>query len=63
MAQQLLDSWQQRIEPGADLSAILQRLARMRWLRPPESGDLRLRVTDADTQRADVAEALMLAWQ
>lgn len=63
VAQQLLDSWQQRIEPGADLSAILQRLARMRWLRPPESGDLRLRVTDADTQRADVAEALMLAWQ
>lgn len=62
-AQRLLDTWQQRIEPSADLQAITERVQRIHWLRKPEAGDLRLRVTDAGAQRADVTEALMLAWQ
>lgn len=62
-AQHLLDTWNQRIEPGADLQAVTNRVRQMHWLRKPEAGDLRLRVTDVRAQRADVAEALMLAWQ
>lgn len=61
-AELLLKLWQERIDPGSDLPAILKRLSRMPWLRTPESGDLRLRPAGtAEGQRQAIDESLELA--
>lgn len=60
--QQLLALWNQRVEPRADLPALIERLKRSRWLRQPESGDLPLRLPrNAAWQREAIEENLLLA--
>ncbi|MDP3858567.1 MAG: hypothetical protein Q8Q73_12485 [Stagnimonas sp.] len=58
----LMKLWQERIDPGSELPAILQRLKRSPWLRTPEAGDLRVRpAAAAYSQSQAIAESLELA--
>jgi len=60
--QQLLSLWQERVDPRADVPAIIERLKRSRWLRQPEAGDLRMRLPEAQAlQREAIEESLLLA--
>ncbi|MFP5306850.1 MAG: hypothetical protein ACLGI7_13625, partial [Gammaproteobacteria bacterium] len=60
--QELLRVWNERIDPRTDVPAILARLQKTRWLRPPEPGDLRLRLPQAvDWRREAIEESLLLA--
>ncbi|EIT71797.1 MULTISPECIES: hypothetical protein [Hydrocarboniphaga] len=59
---QLLALWNQRIEPTSDIPAIIRRLKQSRWLRAPESGDLRTRLPQAAQWRREaIEESLLLA--
>ena len=60
--QELLSLWNERVDPRADVPAIIQRLKRSRWLRQPEAGDLRMRLPQAQAlQREAIEESLLLA--
>ena len=59
---QLLALWNQRVEPTSDIPAIIGRLKQSRWLRKPESGDLRTRLPQAAQWRREaIEESLLLA--
>ena len=59
---QLLALWNQRVEPTSDIPAIIRRLKQSRWLRAPESGDLRTRLPQAAQWRREaIEESLLLA--
>ncbi len=60
--EQLLALWNQRVEPTSDIPEIIRRLKQSRWLRAPESGDLRLRLPQAAQWRREaIEENLLLA--
>lgn len=59
---QLLALWNQRIEPTSDIPEIIRRLRQSRWLRAPESGDLKTRLPQsAQWRREAIDESLLLA--
>ena len=61
-AEALLATWNERVDPRADVPSILKRLQRTRWLRQPEAGDLGLTMPRPEKlQREAIEETLALA--
>lgn len=62
--QELIGMWNERIDPRTDVSAIIKRLQRSRWLRAPEPGDLRSRLPQTTAWQLEaIEESLLLARQ
>lgn len=60
--ERLIKLWRERINPTSEISAIMRRLEKSRWVRTPERGDLALYVsTDQELRKEALQENLLLA--